>query len=82
MSGCAVCVHDLYAESLESYTKAIDALRDGLRDKGVPETEWPTQLLSTADKKTQKKDVTLSVFEQMELQIAARREEAGTGREG
>ena len=74
MSGCAICVHDLYAESLESYTKALDSLRDALRAKGISELEWPIQLSSRA--REVKKDVSLSAFEQMELQLAARKEEA------
>ena len=76
MSGCAVCVHDLYAESLESYTKAMDDLREALRRQGVSEKEWPKQILPRVkDAKEDKRGTLLSAFEQLELKLAKKKDE-------
>jgi len=74
MSGCAVCVHDLYQESLEAYEASIKSLRTSLTTLGVVESEWPVQIQMKNGKETpeRKKDVALSAFEQMELQLAAK----------
>ncbi|KLO11829.1 hypothetical protein SCHPADRAFT_876344 [Schizopora paradoxa] len=75
MSGCAVCVHDLYQESLEAYDASVKALRASLIALGVDEAEWPPQIQTQGKKMVErKKDVALSAFEQMELQLAAKRE--------
>ena len=76
MSGCAICVHDLFTESMETYTKTLDSLREALRAKAVPEDEWPAQLVvSGTGAKVARKDVSLSAFEQMEMQLAVRKNE-------
>ena len=78
MSGCAICVHDLYQESLEAYTLAMQTLQLSLQKAGIPESEWPEDIQFREDKKGKKKntqrDVTLSVFEQLELALAAKEE--------
>ncbi|KAH8116004.1 hypothetical protein DFH11DRAFT_1583515 [Phellopilus nigrolimitatus] len=74
MSGCAVCVHDLYAESLAAYDAAVAELRVALAGAHVPEAAWPAEIRV---EKERKKDAVLSAFEQMELQLAARREAGG-----
>lgn len=66
MSGCAICVYDLYNEALLAYDKDIASLRSALAERGITESEWPSQL----QRKEQKKDVVLSAFEQMELELA------------
>lgn len=75
MSGCAVCVHDLYAEALEAHSHALAAIRSALSEKGVKEETWPVTLRAGASKggNEKAKEATLSAFEQMELQLAARR---------
>lgn len=71
MSGCAICVHDLYNEALEAYDGAVASLRSSLTAHGIPESEWPAQIQTKAEKE-RKKDVILSAFEQMELELAAK----------
>ncbi len=76
MSGCAVCVHDLYQESLEAYDTSVKALRASLAALGIAESEWPARIQPESTDKglARKKDIVLSAFEQMELQLAAKRE--------
>ncbi|KAH8829199.1 oxidoreductase-like protein [Flagelloscypha sp. PMI_526] len=44
MSGCAVCVYDLYEEELQSYKGALATLRASLTSSKIPETEWPQSI--------------------------------------
>jgi len=46
MSGCAICVYDLYEESLEAYKKAIADLRIKLISMDIPENQWPNNIQS------------------------------------
>ncbi|KAL5514422.1 hypothetical protein ACEPAG_2510 [Sanghuangporus baumii] len=94
MSGCAVCVHDLYAEALDAHESTLRSIRSALYDKGVAEETWPKQLhygLSTEATEgedtnvggerrdltgkdlVKAKQASLSAFEQMELQLAAKK---------
>ncbi|KAL5498754.1 hypothetical protein ACEPAH_2109 [Sanghuangporus vaninii] len=94
MSGCAVCVHDLYAEALDAHESTLRSIRSALHDKGVAEETWPRQLrygLSaeategeddnvgggkrdlTGKDLVKAKQASLSAFEQMELQLAAKK---------
>lgn len=41
MSGCAVCVYDLYEESLQAYKDSLVTLRASLQTSNIPEQEWP-----------------------------------------
>lgn len=76
MSGCAICVYDLYQESLEAYKAAVVTLRNNLTALNIPESEWPKQIQLNVEKQkqnSQPNDVALSAFEKMELELAARR---------
>ncbi|KAG1763298.1 oxidoreductase-like protein [Suillus occidentalis] len=44
MSGCAICVYDLYEESLEAYKESIAALRSSLSALTIPDSEWPDRI--------------------------------------
>ncbi|CAE6352016.1 unnamed protein product [Rhizoctonia solani] len=44
MSGCAVCVYDIYLSSLDDYKKEARSIRAQLRQKSVPVNEWPDNL--------------------------------------
>ncbi|KZT32645.1 hypothetical protein SISSUDRAFT_1066770 [Sistotremastrum suecicum HHB10207 ss-3] len=46
MSGCTLCVYDLYADSLEQYHDTIAGIRESLREQNVREEEWPAVLRS------------------------------------
>ncbi|KAI5118529.1 hypothetical protein M0805_009681 [Coniferiporia weirii] len=72
MSGCAICVHDLHRESLDAHAAALAAIRSTLSARGIPQTTWPPQLHPTSTSSA-KRDPVLSAFEQMEMQLAARR---------
>jgi hypothetical protein len=50
MSGCAVCVYDLYLSSLEDFKRDLATLRTRLRGQSVPVAEWPEELRREEDK--------------------------------
>ncbi|KAH9941198.1 uncharacterized protein BXZ73DRAFT_42238 [Epithele typhae] len=78
MSGCAVCVYDLYDEARTDYLNAVDKIRASLKDTGIPEDEWPAELRSRSQGgsgvPSAKPNVALSAFEQLELALKAKRE--------
>ncbi|KAG8778131.1 hypothetical protein FRC12_025149 [Ceratobasidium sp. 428] len=41
MSGCAVCVYDLYLSSLDDYKQALLDARAQFQSRAVPLSEWP-----------------------------------------
>ncbi|KAG8716712.1 hypothetical protein FRC08_008954 [Ceratobasidium sp. 394] len=41
MSGCAVCVYDLYLSALGDYKQSLLAVRNQLESRSVPLSEWP-----------------------------------------
>ncbi|KAF9034451.1 hypothetical protein BDZ89DRAFT_1062527 [Hymenopellis radicata] len=57
MSGCAICVYDVYEESLDVYQEKIAELTTQLTAMGYPEKSGPVE---------RKQNVTLNVFEEME----------------
>ena len=78
MSGCAVCVYDLYDEARNDYIQALGKLRLDLAKLGVPESDWPADVQAN-EKNDQlnpvsKPNVTLSAFEQLEQALKAKRE--------
>ena len=79
MSGCAVCVNDLYADSVTAYTDALARLRNSLSAALVPEYEWPARIRPDPFQeggKPSKANVALSAFEAMEQALAAKRARA------
>lgn len=85
MSGCAICVYDLYDESLEAYDQSLDALRTSLRGLAVPEDEWPatirpqsqnSQKGTATETPTSTRGAVLSAFEEMERALKAKSEAA------
>ncbi len=73
MSGCAVCVYDLYEEAQDEYKKALEHLRRSLAALHVPEDQWPEDIQTTSksgDSKSQRKlNPTLSAFEELEARL-------------
>ncbi|KAF8759977.1 Oxidoreductase-like protein, N-terminal [Rhizoctonia solani] len=61
MSGCAVCVYDLYFSSLDDYKKEARTARGRLRELSIPMHEWPEDL-----QKQEMKEVTASNEEEKE----------------
>lgn len=77
MSGCAICVYDLYNEAFEDYNKAIESLRTSLRTLAIPESEWPVRIrpLQAGAKRAEvRKDTALSAFEEFERQLKMKKE--------
>lgn len=79
MSGCAICVYDLYEDSLESYYEGVQAIQSKLRALGVPDPEWPESIRpkysgnsTEASGRGSGKSQVLSAFEELERKLAAR----------
>lgn len=80
MSGCAICVHDLYQESLSEYSASVAALRASLVALGVPEAEWPADIQTSSDKaENARKDVSGDAFAAMERALKEKKEAAAGG---
>ena len=84
MSGCAVCVYDLYDESLRAYRESILALQTALTARRVSEKEWPSDIRAPNNKATgselsipASRNVALDAFEEMERALAMKRAQAG-----
>jgi hypothetical protein len=73
MSGCAVCVYDLYQESLDNYKTAVASVRASLTSMGVPVGQWPENIRLDMEGKMSP-PIILSAFEEMERKLKARRE--------
>jgi hypothetical protein len=74
MSGCAICIHDLYQESLTAYKESIDSLRTSLSTLEVPESEWPPNVQTSAEHVEWNRNVALSAFEEMERRLKEKHE--------
>ncbi|KAF8067927.1 hypothetical protein FPV67DRAFT_1400387, partial [Lyophyllum atratum] len=75
MSNCAVCVYDLYEESLEAYRKSVADLRTLLSALNIPEAEWPQNIRAAeSGQTTSRKDVVLNAFEEMERALNKKRQ--------
>ncbi|KIJ15344.1 hypothetical protein PAXINDRAFT_163090 [Paxillus involutus ATCC 200175] len=81
MSGCAICVYDLYEESLAAYKESVVALRSALSAMNIPENKWPphirtsqTQVPSTTTHSDKTKGAVLDAFEEMERALKEKRE--------
>lgn len=80
MSGCAVCVYDLYDEALTDYTDKVSALHTSLRVLHVPEDTWPSSIRPSRSQSTQpKKSAALSAFEELELRLKQKSEVRPSG---
>ncbi|KAG8894036.1 hypothetical protein FRC01_013191 [Tulasnella sp. 417] len=45
MSGCAVCVNDLYVEALRDYKASLRSIRDKLEREAVHKSLWPKEII-------------------------------------
>jgi hypothetical protein len=80
MSGCAICVNDLYADALNAYKESVALLRANLSARAIPESQWPARIRTYAASTTAipepMRSVALSAFEEMERALAAKRAKA------
>ena len=80
MSGCAVCVYDLYEEALAAYKDSVTTLRAALSARHIPEREWPAHIRTgkatpTTPMATGKsKGAVLDAFEEMERALQQKRD--------
>lgn len=72
MSGCAICVQDLYIEALGEYRKAVESLRTSLALLKVPEDQWPPNIRTKSNAPEPPKSVSLSAFEELERRLSER----------
>lgn len=79
MSGCAICVYDLYDDAMTTYKDACRTVCDELLARGVDEEIWPVQLRSfrsgsgrEASSQEVKVDPVKAAFEKMERELQAR----------
>lgn len=81
MSGCAICVYDLYEESLEAYDTSVAQVRKALIAMGVQEGEWPKSILPTKPGPGAQPSVQSTVrdaFEEMERALQKKKEARDT----
>ncbi|KIO31905.1 hypothetical protein M407DRAFT_121918 [Tulasnella calospora MUT 4182] len=45
MSGCAICVNDLYIEALRDYKASLRSIRDKLEREAVHKSLWPKEII-------------------------------------
>ena len=82
MSGCAICVYDLYDEAVKDYNTQVSTIRKSLEALRVPEEQWPSSLRTKrgSGKDTgPKKSVTLSAFEELERRLQEKHESHAEG---
>ena len=79
MSGCAICVYDLYQDAMNTYNQSLESLRISFSNMQIPEYEWPISVrhLTGADKGKVVRDVSLSAFEELENSLREQREKHG-----
>jgi hypothetical protein len=77
MSGCAICVHDLYQNALIEYNESLASLCDTLSKLRIPESDWPVSIrtLTNANKTERRRDIaSLSAFEELEKGLREKRQ--------
>ena len=82
MSGCTVCVYDLYEEALAAYKDSVTTLRAALSARHIPEREWPahirtgraTPTMPTPTATGKSKGAVLDAFEEMERALQQKRD--------
>lgn len=85
MSGCTVCVYDLYDEAMEQYREGIERVKVRLREMGVGEGEWPVALgagengREGGQPERVRASVVMDAFEQLERQLAEKRKRESDG---
>ena len=79
MSGCAVCVYDLYEESVGLYRQSLKNFREALITMDVPQSEWPLHtryVVKETPFARPPSSVSLSAFDELERRLQEKRERA------
>lgn len=81
MSGCAVCVYDLYEDSLLEYKASLVSLQRQLKSMGIPESEWPSHIKSSPNFQAIRipSSTSLDAFEAMEKALKAKQQGRAQG---
>jgi hypothetical protein len=75
MSGCAICVHDLYLDALTAYDESVSSLRSSLSTLNIPEPEWPSNITSgSALEDGRKHNVSEDAFAALERALQEKKE--------
>lgn len=77
MSGCAVCVYDVYEDALVAYKESVVTLRTALAARDIPENEWPVHIRTAGVSvmpTTTTKGAVLDAFEEMERALKEKRD--------
>src|ERR1700722_10400544 len=82
MSGCAICVHDLYQDALIAYKESLESLGNDLMKLQIPESEWPIRVRAAMRANHPQRNVTLNAFEELEAALREKRTKASEAREG
>jgi hypothetical protein len=77
MSGCAVCVSDLYADSLQTYRERLAFAKTQLSERRVPKEQWPPEVRAEAaggveaiqDPREAQMDANISAFLALEKKL-------------
>lgn len=77
MSGCAVCVYDVYEEAVGRFREEVEGVKRRLGEMGVDAGEWPAELRGARDSAAAEGTVAGTIvkdaFEQLERELAAKR---------
>jgi Oxidoreductase-like protein, N-terminal len=77
MSGCAICVYDLYEESISAYDVSVVQVRKALAEMGVKEQDWPASILPTSSGTVVQRTAQATArdaFEEMERALQKKKE--------
>lgn len=75
MSGCAVCVYDLYEDALETYRDELSLTHREFISKNIPKALWPMEIKQLEESGRSKKKVmstgsaSMDAFKQLELRL-------------
>lgn len=62
MSGCAVCVYDLYLEAKACYVQALFKTLDKFEEQGTSQVLWPDEVMRLRTKRQDGKGKSVNAF--------------------
>jgi len=75
MSGCAICVHDLFLDALATYDESVLSLRSSLAALNIPESEWPSRIRTSrvGSKEERPNNVSMDAFAALERALSEKK---------